>query len=178
MDRVMTLSRRNRILIALAVIVVIIGIVIFALLPNKDSRGDTSVTTTHVPQGDTVTPNSNGPLNGQGGSNQNGQPGSGDNTSQGDTSTTPTNEQFSELILKTDGIAPGPDGQVHFGITGIKNPIPGWYIVTISVAGTGPSKVIFQQTGVAGYPLTVVAGPGTSFPPEVIHIPDAVRSAL
>jgi len=165
----MNSNRRKLILVALVVGVVSVALIIIFLPKNN---ADNTVTKTQVPQGTVVTPN-NSSSNGQGTSNNSNQ----GNQSGGNT-TTPTNQQFYDLITQTNSIAPGSDGQVHFGITGVKNPLPGWYIVTISVAGTESNKVIFQETGVANSPLTIVAGPGTDFPPEIIHIPDVVRNAL
>lgn len=171
-NSVVAIGRRKFILIAIIVVVIIISAVIFIFLPR--SNRDDTVTKTQVPHGDVTTPNSSSSDTNSSNHSQDGQSGSSQNSS----STPPTNQQFYDLILQTNGIAPDTSGQINFGITGVKNPLPGWYIVTISVAGTQPSKVIFQETGIADTPLTIVAGPGTDFPPAVIHIPDAVRSAL
>jgi|GEM_PF-4657156 len=157
-NSILIIINRRKVIIVLIAFLIIIGIV--AILMPKEKGGGVSITTTHIPKGAVVTPSSS-------------------SASQATTSAIPTNQQFHDLIVNSNSITPDSNGQLYFGIINVKNPLPGWYVVTISVTGgVDTSKVIFRQTGITGNPLTIVAGPGTDFPPEYISLPDAVRNAL
>jgi hypothetical protein len=52
-------------------------------------------------------------------------------------------------------------------------------VAFVKVDGAGETgKVILRQDDPPNGPLTVVAGPGTAFPPEYVSLPGAVRKAL
>lgn len=167
---------RKRFIIIAIVIVILLGVAVYFLLPKHSNEtkntGGNKPTKTFVPQGETITPEKS---SGQA-------PGSnilnGSGTTQNTPITPPKTQQFYEAIVQSDGVAPDSDGKVRFGITSVKQPLPGWFIVTIVKTGVEPNKVIFQQTNNPDNPLTIVAGPGTSFPPEFVSLPDAVRKAL
>lgn len=158
------LKDRRLIIIGIAIIT-IVGLALLLIPKGDDNKPKVS----KVPQGETVVP-TNTPAPGasslSGGSVQS-------------AITPPTTEQLSDTIQSSKDYLTGPNGQPTFGIISVKNPLPGWYVVTVRVQNAGePGKVILQQTDNPNNPLTVVSGPATSFPPEYVSIPDAVRSAL
>jgi hypothetical protein len=74
------------------------------------------------------------------------------------------------------------NGTPIFGIKSVARPIAGWYVVTIHLLddpqGTNPAKMLLQDDGDN---LSVLLGPGTSFPSETtesIGVPDVVAKEL
>lgn len=65
-----------------------------------------------------------------------------------------------------------------YGIVSTKNPLPGWWVITIKSNQTGSSTVILKETGNPSSPYAIFAGPGTYFPPETIKLPQEVRDSL
>lgn len=167
---------KKRIIIITIIIASVCAVVYFLFVKqsNQEVGIDSRPTKTVVPLGETVTPSKNS--NSSQGSN-NGSTSQNSNNAQ-NTTTPPTTQQFYTTIAQSGGIAPDADGQIRFGVTGVKQPLPGWFIVTIQKGSSEPNKVILQQTGNSSSPLHIVAGPGTSFPTTSVNIPDAVRKAL
>ncbi|MDB5183741.1 MAG: hypothetical protein JWO07_422 [Candidatus Saccharibacteria bacterium] len=165
------MDRKRLIIIGAIGIAILVAIIGYFLLQKTAGQKFDTPTKSVVKQGETVVPNSS--AGAQSTTN------SGANSSQATVAQAPpTTQDYYNAILQTNGVAADADGQVRFGITDIKEPLPGWFVVTVTKTGTEPNKVIFQQTGNANSPLTVVAGPGTDFPPQYISLPDAVRKAL
>ena len=75
------------------------------------------------------------------------------------------------------------NGTPIFAIKSVARPATGWYVVTIRLLddpqGTNPAKMLLQDDADSG--LTVLLGPGTSFPNETtesIGVPDVVAKEL
>ncbi|HUO61890.1 MAG TPA: hypothetical protein VMT96_00355 [Candidatus Bathyarchaeia archaeon] len=153
-------------LIILAIIAVVIGFGIYLLAGNhqtKQGEPDRS----HVNQGETVNPKS-----GQGTVPQL------PVTAPGPAATPPT-EEIINTAVKAKPYLQDANGHLTFGIVKITEPLPGWYVAKVRVQGAGElGDIILRETGVQSSPLTLVAGPATSFPPEYISLPDAIRKAL
>lgn len=156
-------SRKNILIVLVLVTIMVAVVVVFAI---KRAADNTSPVETKVVPGKTI---SSAQIDQQ--------------DKQTDTTTAvqqpaPSNDTFYNAIVQSGGIAPDSQGHVSFGIVSTKNPQPGWYIVTIRSGNLSPAEVIFKQTNDPNNPLTIVAGPGTSFPPEYVSLPDEVRKAL
>ncbi|USN96571.1 MAG: hypothetical protein H6797_05950 [Candidatus Nomurabacteria bacterium] len=154
--------KKRIIIVAVVLILGAMGIYFF-ILHNKQSSEENTPTKTTVPIGETVTPNKT----------PDGTP-----TKTPASIPPPTTQQLYDVITQNDAVPIKENGQPDFGITNVKQPLSGWFIVTIRKNGLEPAKVILKQTGNSSSPLTVVAGPGTSFPPSDVSLPDAVRRAL
>lgn len=159
------MKKRALIIFAIVVIVVAAGAYYFVLQQNRQDTPNGTPTKTTVPLGETVVPNKKP-----------------DNSTQKTPTPTPlpppTTQQLYNIIIQNDAVPMKANGQPDFGITNVKQPLPGWFVVTIQKNGLEPAKIILKQTGNSSSPLTVVAGPGTSFPKNDVSIPDAVRRAL
>jgi hypothetical protein len=71
------------------------------------------------------------------------------------------------------------NGYSKIHIVNVVEPQHGWFIAFIHVDGAGETgKIILRQDNSPNAPLTVVAGPGTAFPPGSVSLPDAVRKGL
>ena len=90
----------------------------------------------------------------------------------------PPQREIEQVIQQNAPYLSDANGQPKFHTTKVVEPLAGWYVVTIQMGGGEPNKVVLRQTGGPDSPLTFVVGPGTSFPPEYVTLPDAVRSAL
>jgi hypothetical protein len=91
-----------------------------------------------------------------------------------------SDEQVDQALHRQSADLFRSDGQPRFKISNVVEAQPGWYVLTIALTDvqTEPNTVILRQGEVPDGPLTVYAGPGTDFPPETIHLPDAVRRAV
>lgn len=176
---------KKRIIIIGAAIVMIMLVIAIVIMVNQPSNAPV---VSKVPEGETVNPSDNGSTSNSGNNNGNANGGnngsSSSNTGNGSSSNgggsqaTPTNAQLSEVIQQSASYLTNSNGQATFGITKVVSPLAGWYVASIDIAGGGqPMKVILLQTNNPNNPLTVVAGPGTAFPPDVVTLPDAVRRA-
>ncbi|MFZ0831643.1 MAG: hypothetical protein WAM92_00895 [Mycobacterium sp.] len=92
----------------------------------------------------------------------------------------PSDQQIEQALRPGNAFLFADDGRARFHVTKVIEAQPGWYVVTIELddVETEPGKVILRQYTSPDGPLTVVAGPGTSFPPDSVSLPDAVREAL
>ena len=163
------INRKKLILIALAGIVLVIAII--AAIVGLSSHKSNAPTKSTVQPGQTITQQQIE----QGAVDNNGtQAGSGTATSTPSTTPppAPTTTDFYNLITNAN-TAPS-----SFGIIKTQNPLVGWYVVTIKSGNLEPAQVIFKQTNDPNNPLTIVAGPGTYFPPDTISLPDAVRKVV
>jgi hypothetical protein len=95
-------------------------------------------------------------------------------------SSRPSDEQIFQAIRPQNAYLFNPNGQPRFRITKVVQPQSGWYVVKIKLTDvqTETGTVILRQDNPPDGPLTLYAGPGTAFPPENVHLPDAVRRAL
>jgi hypothetical protein len=104
------------------------------------------------------------------------------NTTSKDATPLPTRskDELSAVISKrADYLTDPKTGSDNFGITKVVQPTKGWYIVTILVHGSPQLyKIILRDSGDKNAGLVVVAGPGTSFPPQDVSLPDVVRKQL
>lgn len=92
----------------------------------------------------------------------------------------PSEQQIQQALKPGHAYLFTSDGRPRFHVTKVIEAQPGWYVATIKLEDvqTEPGKVILRQANPPDGPLTVFAGPGTSFPPEYISLPNAVRKAL
>lgn len=166
---------RKRLIIIIATVLLLGLIATVIVLVNMEDSNEPVKTT--VPQGEVVQPN-NGNQNGTGNGSE--QPGStdGDGSDSSQSGSKPvTNAELSVTVQKSASYLSKSNGQPAFSIVKVAKPLPGWYVITIVVNGQR-GKVILKQTNDPNNPLTVVAGPGTYFPPEDFSFPDEVRKAL
>ncbi len=72
------------------------------------------------------------------------------------------------------------DGQPRFRITKRVEAQPGWYVVWIKLLDveTETNEVVLREHDPPDGHLNLVVGPGTSFPPEYVSLPPAVRKVL
>lgn len=166
------MNRKKLIIIGVAIFILVASIAAYFLL-QKQVSDNNQPTKSFVKQGETVNPNdSNGQPSGLGT-----QPSTSDGSDLSNAAP-PTTQDYYDVILKANPYLADTNGQPSFGITKVVNPLPGWFVVTLKKSGIEPAKVILQQTNNPANPLTIVAGPGTSFPPQDVSLPDAVRRAL
>jgi hypothetical protein len=91
----------------------------------------------------------------------------------------PSNDQVLQAVQQSQPAYFDSSGRSKIHIVKVVEPQPGWYVASVKVDGAGETgKVILRQQDPPNGPLTVVAGPGTSFPPQYVSVPDAVRKAL
>lgn len=90
-----------------------------------------------------------------------------------------SNEDIQTVIAKENPNLVDTSGQPNFTILKVIRPQEGWYIATVQPNDKSAenAKVIFKDAG-GENGLTIVAGPGTYFPPEFVKLPPAVRKAL
>ena len=180
----MIFSKKRLIIIGVALVVVILAIVAIALANQPNNIPVES----KVPEGETVNPsdmnsgggssssgNNGSSSNGNGGSSSNN--GNGTSSNGGSTAAKPTTAELSEVIQRSASYLTDAAGQPTFGIVKTASPLAGWYVVSISIPQGQPMKVILLQTNDPNNPLTVVAGPGTAFPADVVSLPEVVRKA-
>ncbi len=176
---------KKRLIIIGAALVAIVLIIIAIVLANQPSNAPVE---SKVPEGETVNPSDastggSGSSSGNGGvsNNNNGESSSNNNggtSSNGSTATAaPTTAELSEVIQRSASYLTDAAGQPTFGIVKTISPLAGWYVVSITIPQSQPMKVILLQTNDPNNPLTVVAGPGTSFPADVVSLPETVRKA-
>ena len=91
-----------------------------------------------------------------------------------------TEELTSAIANSESSLTEG--GKPTFAISTVTKPTAGWYVVTIHLLndpeGTNPAKMLVQDDGDR---LSVLLGPGTSFPTETtqsIGVPDVVAEEL
>lgn len=162
---------RTRIIAIAAVAAVILAIGIAVALPRRPP----APMKTKVEPGQTITKDQISQNSQQTGSHASSQNPDHDG---GSAQSMPTNQQFYDAIARTGRIASDTQEPTQFGIADAKQPLPGWFVVTITNSDVGRAFVIFRQTDDPNNPLTIVAGPGTSFSPEYVSLPDAVRKVL
>lgn len=105
-------------------------------------------------------------------------------TSVSTSSTDRSNDDFIAVITSKNSDLVS-DNKPTFSIMDVVKPQNGWYIVTIrdssDTNGTNPAKILFQDTGNTKPGLSILLGPGTSFPSDVtepLGIPEAVLKEL
>ena len=172
-NTIITLGRFKKISVIAIAVVAVIRIAIAVV--DIASPHPTPATTTKVEPGQTITKAQIEQNNQQPGNNSGPQStGSDSNGAHSE----PTTAQFYDAIARANRIAPDAQGHTQFGISETRQPLPGWFVVTITNSDVGRAYVIFRQTDDPNNPLTIAAGPGTSFPPEYVSLPDAVRKVL
>lgn len=169
-------KRRLIAITSIIVVIAVVGWIVFSIISAK--KGENSPIKSFVPMGHTVVPSTQPKTSASGSGSSN--PSSVNNPlSLGSTQSAPTITQLASTVQASVSFLTDSNGNSNFGIVSTKEPIPGWFIVKIRISGAGEiNTVVLQQTGNPNNPLTVVAGPGTSFPPEYVSLPDAVRKAL
>jgi hypothetical protein len=92
-----------------------------------------------------------------------------------------SNDELLKAIANNKSDELTDNGTPIFAIKSVSKPVTGWYVVTIRLLddpqGTNPAKMLLQDTG----SLSVLLGPGTSFPSETtesIGVPDVVAQEL
>ena len=158
MEQTKRFSNRKLAIIGLLAVIVIIVIAVIIFMPKNNSEP----TVSKIQPGETIT------------SDQIKQENQNKNSVSNPSQPAPSSTDFYNQIAQSNKVAPG----ISFGVVNTVSPLPGWYVVTIKANGVGNAKVIFQQTSNPNNPLTIIAGPGTNFPPDTISLPDAVRKAL
>ncbi len=171
-------SRKRILLITLSIVVVLVVIIVTIVVLNNNKKSN-EPTKTKVETGETISAEEIKRRKQNQNNNSNSEPGTtnSNQNSGGATKAAPTQDNFYDLIVQSNSVAPDSSGQVSFGILNTQNPMAGWYIVTIRSGNLEPAKVVFHQTNDPNNPLTIVAGPGTYFP-DSIPLPSAVRQAL
>lgn len=91
----------------------------------------------------------------------------------------PSDEQILRAVQQSQPTYFDSDGHSKLHIVKVVQPQPGWYVAAVKVDEAGETgKIILRQQDPPSGPLSLVAGPGTAFPPEHVSLPDAVRKAL
>ena len=90
-----------------------------------------------------------------------------------------SNDDMTTVITKANPTLIDSSGQANFTILRVIRPQEGWYVATVQPNDKSAenAKVIFKDAG-GENGLTIIAGPGTYFPPEYVKLPTAVRKAL
>ena len=180
----MMFSKKRLVIIGVALVAIVL-VIIAIVLANQQNNAPVE---SKVPEGETVNPTDassggSGSNSGDGGTTNNSNGGTSSNNNGGTSSsnnsatTAPTTAELSEVIQRSASYLTDSAGQPTFGIVKTISPLAGWYVVSITIPQSQPMKVILLQTNDPNNPLTVVAGPGTSFPADVVSLPEAVRKA-
>ena len=91
--------------------------------------------------------------------------------------TLPTNESITAAIVKENpGLVDSKTNIPGFDIVGSKEPLPGWYVVTLYNTSVKTSNAIVVMRNIDNK-LVVVAGPGTGLTNDK-SLPQEVREAL